>query len=486
MIGRRRGFTDVTKACGTHLRVAPQPDVTSRNGPRKVRDHEVRHTAAWSRSTTTMTAGATSSSATVPTRGSYRNNRDGTFEDVTHLWGCPGEFPAVASPSWRTWTITATASCSSGSPPGLNWLFRNDGGRTGFTFTDVTETANLGGFWVAMASAADYDNDGKVDLYLGATRPAQERAVHPFLYAQWRGEFAPPQRGRLRFRDVTDSAGVREGGLTLGIAGATMTATASWISSSPTTSAATPCSATTATARSPMSQGDDRAGLRLQHQRPPGRPWRICITVALSVMSWVVSAPMAPFAQPVAAQRDQLLHHRQHRIADALGLRFELGEIDLGDVAVPADFLAGLFRDDAEPRLRPRQRRLEVEIFLHAVARRKTPAASPRSRRCRGIRRSRSRTWAWRNSPGSVSSKSSACGMPRIRGAMTGVIGAGQARRSRAAAAFAGHRRGRIPELFRRGNGAAPAQRSRICSAKLASTTSCSAAPTASAPRCSG
>ena len=31
------------------------------------------------------------------------------------------------------------------------------------------------------------------------------------------------------------------------------------------------------------------------------------------------------------------------------------------------DFLGRLFRDDAEPRLRPRQRGLEVEIFLHAV-----------------------------------------------------------------------------------------------------------------------
>ena len=31
------------------------------------------------------------------------------------------------------------------------------------------------------------------------------------------------------------------------------------------------------------------------------------------------------------------------------------------------DFLRGRPRDDAETRLRPRQRRLEVEIFLHAV-----------------------------------------------------------------------------------------------------------------------
>ena len=76
---------------------------------------------------------------------------------------------------------------------------------------------------------------------------------------------------------------------------------------------------------------------------------------------------MAPLAEPVAAQRDELLHHRQHRIADALGLDFEFCDIDLGAVAMPADFLGRLLRDDAEPRLRPRQRGLEVEIFLDAV-----------------------------------------------------------------------------------------------------------------------
>ena len=39
-------------------------------------------------------------------------------------------------------------------------------------------------------------------------------------------------------------------------------------------------------------------------------------------------APMAPFAEAVAAQADELLHHRQHRIADPLGLRLQLGEVE--------------------------------------------------------------------------------------------------------------------------------------------------------------
>ena len=51
---------------------------------------------------------------------------------------------------------------------------------------------------------------------------------------------------------------------------------------------------------------------------------------------------MAPFAEPVAAQRDQLLHHRQHRIADPLGLGLQQREIELVGVAVTADLVGGL------------------------------------------------------------------------------------------------------------------------------------------------
>ena len=76
---------------------------------------------------------------------------------------------------------------------------------------------------------------------------------------------------------------------------------------------------------------------------------------------------MAPLAQSVAAQRDELLHDRQHRIADPCGLPFKLNKVDLADIAMVNDFFGGVLRDDAEPRLRPCQRRLEVEVLLHAV-----------------------------------------------------------------------------------------------------------------------
>ena len=53
-------------------------------------------------------------------------------------------------------------------------------------------------------------------------------------------------------------------------------------------------------------------------------------------------APMAPFAEPLGAEADDLLHHAEDRIADALGLLLELGEIDVLDAALLHDLARGL------------------------------------------------------------------------------------------------------------------------------------------------
>ena len=85
-------------------------------------------------------------------------------------------------------------------------------------FTDVTEAANVGGVWVATAAAADYDNDGLVDLYLGRyLDPRKNLPTTNFYTRNGEGNSLLHNEGGLRFRDVTESAGVREGGLTLGL-----------------------------------------------------------------------------------------------------------------------------------------------------------------------------------------------------------------------------------------------------------------------------
>ena len=74
-----------------------------------------------------------------------------------------------------------------------NRLYRNDGN---MKFTDVTDAAGVRGVGYAMgAAAADYDNDGHVDLFVAGVR--QNQLLH--------------NRGDGTFEDVTKKAGIASG-----------------------------------------------------------------------------------------------------------------------------------------------------------------------------------------------------------------------------------------------------------------------------------
>lgn len=74
-----------------------------------------------------------------------------------------------------------------------NRLYRNDGA---MRFTDVTDAAGVRGVGYAMgAAAADYDNDGRVDLFVAGVR--QNQLLH--------------NAGDGRFEDVTARAGIAGG-----------------------------------------------------------------------------------------------------------------------------------------------------------------------------------------------------------------------------------------------------------------------------------
>ncbi len=138
----------------------------------------------------------------------YRNRCDGTFEDVTAYAGIPHPYPAAATGAvffdydndgWPDLYVTAVA--------GGDRLFRNTGGGR---FEDVTSAAHVpAGRWASMATVADYDRDGFLDLYVvrmgdhehGAPKPnydARNGVPGTLLHNEGDGTFS----------DVTAQAGV--------------------------------------------------------------------------------------------------------------------------------------------------------------------------------------------------------------------------------------------------------------------------------------
>jgi hypothetical protein len=151
----------------------------------------------------------------------YRNNRNGTFTDVTKSAGVPGKgwgFGCVAADydnDGRTDLLVTNL--------GPNILYRNLGNGQ---FEDVTSRAGVAGgqFWHAGAAFADYDLDGDLDLFVPgylsfdpqkpefktcAYRNVQVHACGPMGY---KGDPDALYRnnGDGTFTDVTEAAGVAD------------------------------------------------------------------------------------------------------------------------------------------------------------------------------------------------------------------------------------------------------------------------------------
>jgi enediyne biosynthesis protein E4 len=165
-----------------------------------------------------------------PTNHLYRNNRDGTFTDVTekaglvrHGWGqgvCVGDYD---NDGHLDLFVTYF---------GANVLYHNNGDGT---FTDVTREAGLlqnEARWNTGAAFVDYNRDGHLDLFvcnyvdyqygllLFDSNPALMGEQSPVLYgvAGLKGtkSFLYHNNGNGTFRDVSEGAGLHKAEPTFG------------------------------------------------------------------------------------------------------------------------------------------------------------------------------------------------------------------------------------------------------------------------------
>jgi len=124
----------------------------------------------------------------APTSRLYKNNRDGTFTDVTAKSG-------LGVTGWQTGVCVGDYDNDGWDDLfccfwGHNILFRNNGDGT---FTDVTRKAGLYQDkvrWGAGCAFLDYDRDGHLDLFVCnyvALDPAKLPAPGDASYCQWKG-----------------------------------------------------------------------------------------------------------------------------------------------------------------------------------------------------------------------------------------------------------------------------------------------------------
>ena len=166
-----------------------------------------------------------------PTNHLFKNNRDGTFTDVTEKaglthtgWGqgvCIGDYD---NDGYEDLFVSYF---------GKNVLYHNNGNGT---FSDVTDKAGVGGNgkrWNSGCAFVDYDRDGRLDLFVAnyidmdlATAPVPESG--PCLYKGVMVACGPPgliggknilfhNNGDGTFSDVSESSGILSANGTYGL-----------------------------------------------------------------------------------------------------------------------------------------------------------------------------------------------------------------------------------------------------------------------------
>jgi enediyne biosynthesis protein E4 len=163
----------------------------------------------------------------APTSHLYKNNRDGTFTDVTAKSG-------LARTGWQTGVCIGDYNNDGWDDLfccfwGHNILFRNNGDGT---FTDVTHKAGLAheqARWGAGSTFLDYDRDGHLDLFVCNYLKLDPEKIPPAgdtRYCQWKGvpvlcgprglpgdtNILYHNNGDGTFTDVSEKAGILKPG----------------------------------------------------------------------------------------------------------------------------------------------------------------------------------------------------------------------------------------------------------------------------------
>jgi hypothetical protein len=163
----------------------------------------------------------------TPTSQLFKNNRDGTFTNVTEKSG-------LARTGWQTGVCVGDYDNDGWDDLfccfwGHNILFHNNGDGT---FTDVTQKAGLYServHWGAGCTFLDYDRDGHLDLFVCnyiQLDPAQVNSSGEAAVCQWKGlpvmcgprglpgdtNFLYHNNGDGTFADVSEKAGILKPG----------------------------------------------------------------------------------------------------------------------------------------------------------------------------------------------------------------------------------------------------------------------------------
>jgi enediyne biosynthesis protein E4 len=143
----------------------------------------------------------------------FRNLGDGRFEDVTAKAGLAGQ-DGVGSAVFADYDNDGFKDVFISRTFTPNKLFHNNGNGT---FTDVTAKSGIGeDCCTTVASWADYNNDGLLDLYVGRYLDPRKRLPTTFYARNGEPNQLYKNNGDGTFTNVTQEAGVGEIGLCLG------------------------------------------------------------------------------------------------------------------------------------------------------------------------------------------------------------------------------------------------------------------------------